>query len=78
MHGTDKLLEPVDGMPLLRAQIAKARSVSGQVMVALPPFPHRRYAITDAAGAKAVEVKDAAEGIGATLQGTDDGYTVIK
>ena len=43
MHGTDKLLEPVDGMPLLRAQIAKARSVSGQVMVALPPFGSQQY-----------------------------------
>ena len=68
MRGKDKLLEPVSGMPLLRAQIAKARSVSGHVLVGLPPFPHRRYAITEAAGVTAVEVKDAADGIGATLR----------
>ena len=46
MRGRDKLLELVEGDPLLRRQAQMVRDVtSGPVIVALPPMPHPRYAV---------------------------------
>ncbi|WP_164658708.1 NTP transferase domain-containing protein [Tropicibacter sp. Alg240-R139] len=67
MRGTDKLLQHVDGMPLLRrsAQIALG---AGPVIVALPPEPHDRYAVLDGLAVQMVPVPDAAEGMNASLR----------
>ncbi|SLN36979.1 molybdopterin-guanine dinucleotide biosynthesis protein A [Falsiruegeria litorea R37] len=67
MRGTDKLLQQVDGVPLLRhaAQIALG---AGPVIVALPPEPHDRYAALDDLGVQKVPVPDAAEGMNASLR----------
>lgn len=67
MGGRDKLLEDVDGAPLLRQQVLKAQTI-GPVMVALPPAPHPRYAALDGLGVEIVTVPDAAEGMNASLR----------
>lgn len=67
MRGRDKLLEHVDGRPLLARQIAMAQDVSNDVRVALPPVPHPRHRIVAKSGARIVSVADADEGIGASL-----------
>ncbi|TNF57528.1 MAG: nucleotidyltransferase family protein, partial [Rhodobacteraceae bacterium] len=44
MEGLDKLLQPVDGLPLIRRQAEIAlRAGIGPVLVALPPAPHPRH-----------------------------------
>ncbi|WP_299614393.1 nucleotidyltransferase family protein [uncultured Tateyamaria sp.] len=68
MRGRDKLLERVDGEPLLARQIAMAQSISHDVRVALPPAPHPRHAIAAKSGARCVIVPDADEGMGASLR----------
>ncbi len=67
MRGIDKLLQQVDGTPLLRrsAQIALG---AGPVIVALPPEPHDRYAALDGLPVELVPVPDAAEGMNASLR----------
>lgn len=68
MRGRDKLLEPVDGQPLLRrvAQRAIAAGI-GPVFVALPPAPHPRYAALAGLELTTVPVPDAAQGMSASL-----------
>lgn len=69
MGGRDKLLEPVDGLPLLRRQARMARAVSeGPVLVALPPAPHPRYDTLAGLEVTPVPVHDAAEGMNASLR----------
>ncbi|GHF55870.1 nucleotidyltransferase family protein [Seohaeicola zhoushanensis] len=69
MRGTDKLLEIVDGQPLLRRQAARARGVTtGPVLVALPPPPHPRYAALSGLDVKPIPVPDASEGMNASLR----------
>lgn len=68
MRGADKLLEKVDGQPLLARQIDIAQAVSDDVRVALPPAPHPRYACLKDTTARPVPVPDAAEGMGASLR----------
>ncbi|MGR3541320.1 MAG: nucleotidyltransferase family protein [Hasllibacter sp.] len=65
MRGRDKLAEIVDGVPLLTRQVRLARAAGLPVHVALPPLPHPREALLD--GAAAIEVPDAAEGMGRTI-----------
>ncbi|MEX3315603.1 NTP transferase domain-containing protein [Sulfitobacter sp. PS-8MA] len=67
MRGRDKLLEEVEGQPLLRRQARLARGV-GPVIVALPPAPHPRYAALSGLDITALPVPDAAEGMGASLR----------
>ncbi|NUH65461.1 nucleotidyltransferase family protein [Sulfitobacter sp. S0837] len=67
MRGQDKLLEDVDGQPLLRRQARLARGV-GPVLVALPPAPHPRYTALSGLDITALPVPDAAEGMGASLR----------
>lgn len=66
MRGRDKLLEPIRGVPLLARQVAVARATGHPVFVTLPPQPGPRHAL--AAGATAVLVPDAAEGLAASLR----------
>lgn len=69
MRGADKLLELVDGEPLLRRQARLAREVTtGPVLVALPAPPHPRHAALEGLGVTAVPVPDAAEGMNASLR----------
>ena len=67
MRGGDKLLEHLDGVPLLSAQVAKARAVSQRVFVALPDADHpRAKVISDAVP---LFVPQAVEGMSGTLRG---------
>ncbi|WP_424976137.1 nucleotidyltransferase family protein [Dinoroseobacter sp. S124A] len=69
MGGRDKLLEPVDGRPLVARQAALAAQVTRDVLVALPPRPHARYAALDGLGVTALSVPESAEGMGGSLRG---------
>lgn len=69
MGGTDKLLETIDGEPMLRRQARMARAATlGPVLVALPPPPHPRHAALEGLDLQIVPVPDAAEGINASLR----------
>ncbi|MEL7097744.1 MAG: NTP transferase domain-containing protein [Pseudomonadota bacterium] len=68
MRGRDKLLEDVDGVPLLRRQALLALEVSNDVRIALPPAPHARDAVISDLALRVVRVADAAEGMGASLR----------
>ena len=69
MRGRDKLLEEVQGKPLLQRQIEIATvATSGPVLVALPPAPHPRYALLKDTVAHPVPVPDAATGMSASLR----------
>lgn len=69
MRGSDKLLEDVGGVPLLRRQAENACAVtSGPVLVALPPPPHPRYQCLDALAVNRVPVPDAEKGMNASLR----------
>ncbi len=67
MRGRDKLMEDVDGQPLLRRQTRLAQSV-GPVTVALPPAPHPRYTALTGLDITPLPIPDAAEGMGASLR----------
>lgn len=69
MRGSDKLLEPVDGVPLLRRQAALARAATeGEVIVTLPPPPHPRHDLLRGMDVTLLPVADAAEGMAASLR----------
>jgi len=69
MAGRDKLLEQVDGLPLVARQTRLARRVTiGPVIVTLPPRPHPRYDVLRGLDATLLAVADAAEGINASLR----------
>ncbi len=68
MRGTDKLLQEVDGQPLILRQCTIARHVCARVLVALPPAPHDRYTAISGLDVQPVPVPDATEGMGASLR----------
>ncbi len=68
MRGRDKLLENVDGMPLLRRQSSVAIDSGCKVVVALPGGDVERRAAISGLELTIVEVEDAAEGLAATLR----------
>ena len=69
MRGGDKLLEEVDGLPLIRRQAKIARAAtSGPVIVALPPRPHARYDALDGLELTRLPVPGADEGMNASLR----------
>lgn len=68
MGGADKLMQPVDGIPLLR-RTAQRALVVGPVIAALPPRPHPRYAALEGLDLIKAEITDAAEGMNASLRG---------
>ncbi|SFS51956.1 CTP:molybdopterin cytidylyltransferase MocA [Sulfitobacter marinus] len=69
MGGRDKLLEVVDGMPLLRRQALMALAAkAGPVFVTLPPWPHPRYDTIDDLKVTIVPVPDAAEGVNTSIR----------
>ncbi|NNE79163.1 MAG: nucleotidyltransferase family protein [Silicimonas sp.] len=68
MRGGDKLLETIDGTPLLRRQAKTALATGCPVLVCLPPdSPKRQRAVQDLP-LSTLAVNDAAEGLGATLR----------
>jgi CTP:molybdopterin cytidylyltransferase MocA len=66
MRGKDKLLETIDGKSLLRCQTEAALASGCPVMVALPVNSARHDAL-EGLPVTIVEVRNAAEGMGATL-----------
>lgn len=73
MRGADKLLETVEGQPLIRRQAAMARAATtGPVIVTLParsgPGPHPRHDALAGLDVTRIEVPDAAEGMNASLR----------
>ncbi|MEC3861158.1 nucleotidyltransferase family protein [Mesobacterium sp. TK19101] len=67
MRGADKLLQTVDGIPLLRRQVVRALSVA-PVVVTVPAGRHPRYAALDGLALTLLPVPDAAEGMAASLR----------
>ncbi|MBL3704160.1 NTP transferase domain-containing protein [Sulfitobacter sp. BDSS02] len=69
MRGRDKLLEPVDGMSLLRRQAEMARRVTmGPVLVTLPPPPHARYGELEGMDVSLIVVPNPEEGMNASIR----------
>lgn len=71
MAPRDKLLEPVDGLPLLRSQVLMALQTRCDVLVTLPPDrPARRAALAGITDHRLhlQEVPDAAEGMAASIR----------
>lgn len=72
MRGQDKLLQPVDGQPLLARQAARARATGCAVLVTLPPAGGAAALARGAAlrglDVAVVSVPDAAEGMAASLR----------
>ena len=68
MRGRDKLLEKVEGMPLLRRQAGSAVVSGCKVVVALRKGDVARREAIGRLEATMIEVLDASEGLGATLR----------
>ncbi|MCR9125217.1 MAG: nucleotidyltransferase family protein [Rhodobacteraceae bacterium] len=69
MRGADKLLQTVDGLPLIRRQAQVARAATtGPVLVLLPPAPHPRHDALKGLPVDTVAVPDADEGMNASLR----------
>jgi molybdenum cofactor cytidylyltransferase len=69
MRGRDKLLEPVDGRPVLRAVAeAAAASRADEVVVVLPPGAEARRAALAGLAVRTVEAADWAEGMAASIR----------
>lgn len=69
MGGADKLLEPVDGIPLLRLQAMNALTQGEPVFVALPAADHPRARALDGLAVTILAVPDSAEGMGGSMRG---------
>ncbi|MZR13108.1 NTP transferase domain-containing protein [Maritimibacter sp. DP07] len=69
MGGRDKLMEEVDGVPLLRDRIEAALATGQPVLVTLPPreAAPARWDLIDALPIAAVEVPDADQGMARSL-----------
>ena len=69
MRGRDKLLEDIDGVPLLRRQAARATAATqGPVIVTLPAGDHPRRDVLAGLNVLEVTVPDAALGMSASLR----------
>ena len=69
MRGRDKLMEEVDGVPLIARAAGIARAATeGAVIVTLPPAPHPRYGALTGVDVATVPVPDAAEGMAASIR----------
>jgi len=67
MGGRDKLLETVDGQPLLRRQAIAALASGTPVTVVLPPGAHDRAAALAGLGCQTVIARRAKQGMGHSL-----------
>jgi molybdenum cofactor cytidylyltransferase len=68
MRGRDKLLEPVEGLPLLRRQALAALATGARVYVTLPPAAEARRAALEGLALEIVEVADAGSGMAASFR----------
>lgn len=68
MRGADKLLEPVEGVPLIARTVGTALETGLPVIVALRPDRPARHEALAGLAAQHVSVPDAAEGMGASLR----------
>ncbi|WP_425100644.1 nucleotidyltransferase family protein [Tropicibacter sp. S64] len=68
MLGKDKLLEPVDGMPLLRRQASRALFTGCHVTVTVPDHDHPRCKALAGLPVQLVAVPDAADGMSASIR----------
>lgn len=70
MRGADKLLQPVEGRPVLAVLAARARAAGAPVLVTLPPGGHgaARRAALEGLDVALAEVAEAAEGMAASLR----------
>jgi len=69
MRGIDKLLEPVDGVPLLRRAVDAARGTgAAKIWVTLAPGAEARRRVLLGTWAKVIEVPEWQEGIAASLR----------
>lgn len=69
MRGRDKLLEPVDGVPLLRLQARRALELGLPVYVAVPSADHPRVGALADLPVTVLAIPEAAEGMSGTLRG---------
>lgn len=68
MRGRDKLLEPVDGMPLLRRQCLRAQATGAPVYVTLADLNSDRAKAIEGLALHVVWVPDAAGGMSGSLR----------
>jgi CTP:molybdopterin cytidylyltransferase MocA len=68
MGGRDKLMEQIDGMPLLRRTVLRALEAGCDVSVALPEAPHPRHDALADLPVRRVPVPAATEGMNASLR----------
>lgn len=68
MRGRDKLLEKVEGTPLLRRQAGIAVESGCEVVVALPKGDVARREVIGGLAVTMIEVEDADKGLGTTLR----------
>lgn len=69
MGGRDKLLEEVDGIPLLRRQVQIAQETGQPIYVALPPDAGARREVLKDSDATLLTVPDSREGMSGTMRG---------
>ncbi|MFM7335257.1 MAG: NTP transferase domain-containing protein [Tabrizicola sp.] len=88
MRGLDKLLQPVEGIPILRRVAEAALQTGMPVYVAVPPDGQHRKAVLSGLGVDLIEVPDTAQGmsrslvrgaaaIAARAKGPSDGLMVL-
>lgn len=68
MRGKDKLLQIVDGQPLLRRQVKVALATGAHVVVTLPDHAHPRAAVLQGLPVQIISVPDSNLGMSASLR----------
>lgn len=68
MNGRDKLMELVDGKPLLQVVTERASATKQPVFVAVPDTDHPRAKVIRSSNAKLLPIPASAEGQGVTLR----------
>lgn len=68
MRGADKLLQTIDGLPLLRRQALRALAAADHVAITLPSTDGARGQALAGLGVRMVEVPDAADGMSASIR----------
>ncbi|SEW10333.1 CTP:molybdopterin cytidylyltransferase MocA [Cognatiyoonia koreensis] len=69
MRGADKLLQEIDGAPLLAHVVARAAATGHPVFTAMPGPQHPRYAAMRDLPTACYDIPDAVEGMSGTLRG---------
>jgi len=68
MRGRDKLMEQIDGIPLLRRTVLRALNTESEVLVTLPAAPHPRYDALADLPVRIVSVPNASQGMNTSLR----------